>query len=106
MVHVQRIITPKRLKEYADRYPQARASLERWLLRVRRGKWKTPADVKATFNDVDVVTVASGNPVYVFNIQRNEHRLIAAIHFNVSTVYVLRIMTHREYDRDHWKDEL
>jgi mRNA interferase HigB len=44
--------------------------------------------------------------VYVFNIERNRHRLIAAIHFNTETVYVLRIMTHKEYDRDRWKDEL
>jgi mRNA-degrading endonuclease HigB of HigAB toxin-antitoxin module len=32
--------------------------------------------------------------------------LIAAIHFNMQTVYVLRIMTHREYDRGRWKEEL
>jgi hypothetical protein len=52
------------------------------------------------------VTVASGRTLYVFNIQRNRHRLIAAIHFNTQTVYVLQIMTHREYDRSRWEDEL
>ena len=68
--------------------------------------WNNPAHLKAAFNDVDPVTVASGRTVYVFNIERNRHRLIAAIHFNTETVYVLRIMTHREYDRSRWKDEL
>lgn len=106
MYRVRRIITPRRLIEYAGRYPQARASLETWLFRVRCSQWKNPADVRAAFNDVDIATVASGNPVYIFNIQRNEHRLLAAIHFRVSTVYVLRIMTHREYDRGRWRDEL
>ena len=62
--------------------------------------------LKTSFNDVDPVTVNSGRTVYVFNIEHNRHRLIAAIHFNTQTVYVLRIMTHREYDRERWKDEL
>jgi mRNA interferase HigB len=42
----------------------------------------------------------------VFNIEHNRHRLIAAIHFNTQTVYVLRIMTHQEYSRNRWKEEL
>ncbi len=102
---MKRIIAPKRLTEYAAKFPQARPSLDTWLARVRAAEWRTPADVMKTFNDADMVTVASGNSVHLFNIQRNEHRLIAAIHFRTSIVYVLRIMTHREYDRDRWKEE-
>lgn len=77
-----------------------------WLRTIRRGEWKNASDLKATFNDVDGVTVYSGRIVFVFNIEHNRHRLIAAIHFNTQTVYVLRIMPHREYDRNRWKDEL
>ncbi len=101
-----RIITRKRLREYAALYPQAKASLEHWERTAKNAKWRTPAELKQTFNGVDPVTVASGNQVYVFNIQGNEHRLIAAIHFDKGRVYVLRIMTHRAYDRQQWKDEL
>lgn len=68
--------------------------------------WHSPTDLKATFAYVDPVTVASGRTVYVFNIQSNAHRLIAAIHFNTQMIYVLGLMTHREYDRQTWKDEL
>jgi len=32
--------------------------------------------------------------------------LIAAIHFNTGVVYVLRLLTHEEYDLDRWKNEL
>lgn len=103
---MRRIITQRRLREYARAYPQAKASLTTWQMRVMEARWATPADVRQTFNDADPVTVGSGNTVYVFNIQRNEHRLIAAIHFNTGMVYVLRIMTHKEYDRGRWKDEL
>jgi len=103
---MRRIITQRRLREYGDKYPQARASLATWAARVLDGQWTTPADLRISFNDVDPVSVTSGSTVYVFNIQRNEHRLVAAIHFNTGTVYVLRIMTHKEYDRGRWKDEL
>ena len=101
-----RIITKKRLREYAALYPKAKGSLEHWEHTVRNANWKSPAMLKQTFNDVDPVTVTSGNQVYVFNIQRNEHRLIAAIHFDKGRIYVLRILTHKDYDTQRWKDEL
>lgn len=103
---MSRIITQKRLRDYALTYPQAKASLEHWERTVLAAQWKSPHDLKATFKDVDPVRVKSGNVVYVFNIQRNEHRLIAAIHFNTALVYVLALMPHRTYDRGHWKEEL
>jgi len=103
---MKRIISPKRLTDYAAQYPTAEPSLRHWAKVAGQSDWRTPADLKAAFNDVDPVTVASGRTVYVFNIERNRHRLIAAIHFNTGMVYVLRLMTHKEYDRDRWKDEL
>jgi mRNA interferase HigB len=103
---MKRIVSPKRVKEYAARFPSAKPSLLTWLRTVRSAEWKNPADVKVTFNDVDPVTVISGRTVYVFNIEHNRHRLIAAIHFNTQTVYVLRIMSHKEYSRNRWKEEL
>ena len=105
-VPIKRIITQKRLREYARNYPPAKASLLHWEKTVLAAVWTSPSDLKQSFNDVDPVKVGSGNTVYVFNIARNAHRLIAAIHFNTEMVFVLRIMTHREYDRGHWKEEL
>ena len=103
---MRRIITRKRLRQYAARYPGARASLETWEKRTLAATWRCTADVRKTFPDVDPVKVASGKIVHVFNIQRNEHRLVVALHFNTGMVWVLRIMTHREYGRNVWKDQL
>ena len=36
----------------------------------------------------------------------NDFRLIAAVHFNTKVVFVLRFMTHAEYDKNTWKDDL
>ena len=101
-----RLITRKRLRDHAGRFPGTRASLARWEGIASAARWSTPNDVRQTFGDVDAVTVASGNTVYVFNIQGNEHRLVAAIHFNRSTVYLLRLFSHAEYDRRRWIREL
>jgi mRNA interferase HigB len=103
---MKRVVSPRRLREYASRYPTARPSLTRWLRIVQRAEWKNQAEVRENFTDADRVVVNSGRTVYVFNIEHNRHRLIAAIHFNTQTVYVLRIMPHNEYDRNRWKDEL
>jgi mRNA interferase HigB len=32
--------------------------------------------------------------------------LSTAIHYNTARLFVLRFMTHAEYDRDTWKDSL
>jgi mRNA interferase HigB len=42
----------------------------------------------------------------VFNIRRNDYRLITAAHFNRQIVYVMRFLTHAEYSKDRWKETL
>lgn len=103
---MKRIISRRRSRDYAAQYPAAASALDHWEKTTLGAHWDSPPDLKRTFNDVDPVKVASGNTVSVFNIHGNTHRLIAAIHFNTQLVYVLQLMTHKEYDRDHGKDEL
>ena len=101
-----RIIKPTRISEYWRRHPQARPSLEQWLLRTKAADWSSIADLRQTFPSADPVRVASGRTVIVFNIARNRYRLITAIHYNMRKVFVLRFLTHAKYDRETWKDEL
>ena len=42
----------------------------------------------------------------VFNVCGNTYRLVVAMHFNSQIACKLRFLTHAEYDRDDWKDEL
>jgi mRNA interferase HigB len=44
--------------------------------------------------------------VLIFNLRRNDDRLIAAAHYNRPIVYALRFMTHAEYSKDRWKETL
>jgi mRNA interferase HigB len=100
-----RIITIGALKQFWHIHPDSEKPLKDWYVKTDWAQWRTPADVKDTFRQVDFVKVKSGNTVFVFNITR-AYRLIAAIHFDYPRVFVLRILTHREYDRDQWKDQL
>jgi mRNA interferase HigB len=101
-----RIIKESFLKEMADGYPRAARALAEWIAAFKAAEFANPVQMKAVFHTVDPVIVKSGNTVYVFNIRRNEFRLIAAIHFNRQVVFTLRFFTHAEYDRQKWKEEL
>jgi mRNA interferase HigB len=56
--------------------------------------------MKAVFGSVDKV----GN-VYAFDVGGDKVRIIAAIHFNRSKVFVRYVLTHAEYDSGQWKDK-
>lgn len=101
-----RIISKKRLREFWEKHADARVSLERWYRITEEASWQKLTDVRQTLGSADQVTVASGCRVVVFNIAGNKYRLVAAIHYNARVVYALKVMTHAEYSKDTWKDEL
>jgi mRNA interferase HigB len=101
-----RLISRKRVREFAEQYPDAADALEKWRRVVGEAEWENLQDVRRVYPHADMVTVASGNPVTVFNVGGNKYRLIAAIHYNGQRVYVLRLLTHAEYSKNLWKDTL
>ncbi len=77
-----------------------------WYKVTKAAKWRNLGDTRSTFGHADIVRVGSGRTAVVFNIGGNKYRLITAIHFDRETVYLLRVLTHREYNRGKWKEEL
>ena len=73
---------------------------------VRGAAWKNSVAMKQAAPEVDPVKVQSGRTVDVFNIRRNEFRLIAAVHFNRQIVFTLRFLSHADYGKNRWQDEL
>ena len=80
--------------------------MDAWRRFVRAANWRNLVEVRITYPDTDLVRVRSGRQVLVFNIRRNDYRLIVAAHFNRQIVYTLRFMTHAEYSKDRWKETL
>jgi mRNA interferase HigB len=101
-----RIIKTSMLRKFWQDHPDAEASLRIWVGQAKAAQWRNFPEVRKTLPSADLVIVASGRPVVVFNIAHNRYRLISAVHFNTRIVYTLRILTHKEYDRDTWKKQL
>ena len=80
--------------------------MEVWRKTVKAADWHSLVDVRRSYPDTDAVKVRSGRTVLVFNIRRNDYRLIAAAHFNCQIIYTLRFMTHAEYSKGRWKETL
>ena len=95
-----RVITRKRLLEFAKKHPDCNTALDSWYKIVKHTKFNLFAELKQTFPSADQV----GN-LTVFNIGGNKARLIAAIHYNTSRVYIRYVLTHKEYDRGTWKEK-
>jgi mRNA interferase HigB len=101
-----RIIKTSMLKEFWEGHRQAEASLRTWAQQAKAAEWRNFAEVRKTFPSADLAMVDSGRPVVVFNIAHNRYRLIAAVHYSTRIVYTLMILTHKQYDRNAWKEHL
>jgi len=100
-----RIITVKRLREYARRHPTIATTLNHWTQLITDGDFANLVELRRALPTADQVKVASGRTVTVFNIT-NHYRLITAIHYNHQLVFILLLLTHTEYDHGHWKKNL
>jgi len=101
-----RVISIKRLKEFWKILPAARNSLEQWYKIVNGAKWLHFADLRKTFNHSDVATTDNEHSVVIFDVGGNKYRIIAAIHYDRGICYILRVLTHKQYDTNQWKKEL
>jgi mRNA interferase HigB len=101
-----RIIHGGTVKRWAEKYPDAAESLSAWLKNAELATWKSLHEVRHVYPHADPVEVDSGRTVVVFNIRGNRYRLITAIHYNRQVIYTLAFMTHAEYSKDRWKENL
>jgi mRNA interferase HigB len=103
-----RILTWRALRIFGEKWPAASAPLRDWYTITLRATWRNFADVRATFGQTDQTKVRSGQTVYVFDIGGNKFRLVAFVSYAKGKVYVLKVMTHKEYDKanQNWKNDL
>jgi mRNA interferase HigB len=92
------IISRKALRDFWERRPESQGPLTRWYTIVKTTDFKDFQELRTTFPNADWV-----DGLIVFNIGGNKYRLIAAIHFNRSRVYIRQVLTHEDYDQGAWK---
>lgn len=99
-----RVISKARLGRFWGQpgHEDAQGPLRAWYTHVnsKTVSWRSWADVKADFASASSV----GNCA-VFNIGGNKYRLVTRILYPSQKVFVLKAMTHEEYDKDKWKEE-
>lgn len=95
-----RVISHKKIQDFARRHADSKKPLEAWYKVVRHSNFGSFSELRKTFSNADQV-----GKLTVFNIGGNKYRLIAAIHYNRSILYIRGIMTHDEYNDDTWKEK-
>jgi mRNA interferase HigB len=94
------------VKRFAARFPQSAEWLRAWVKAVRNAQWKNLVELRKVYPSADAVKVKSKRTVIVFNVCGNKYRFIASIHFNTGKAHTLRSLTHAEYSKESWKDDL
>ena len=94
-----RIITRRRLLEFSKKHPNASATLDAWYRIVKRSEIPNFSKLREVFPSADKV-----DNLTVFNIGGNKIRLIAVIHYNTQCLYIRYVLTHKEYDKEKWKN--
>ena len=96
-----RIIARRTLREFVDArrgykdHPALKAAVDAWFDEVRKARWSSAADVKRSYAAASIVSADR----VVFNIKGNDYRLVVAIDFEKSIVWIIWIGTHRDYDK-------
>lgn len=95
------IISYKKIREFCKIHPRAETSMNHWYRIVKYEEFNDFSDIKNIFSSADQV----GNFV-VFNIGGNNYRLIAFIRYQLKRVFIRHILTHPEYDKGKWKEDI
>ena len=99
-----RVISKSRLRQFweSPNCGDSEGPLQAWYTHVsdKSVAWQNWSNVRASFGNADLV----GNCV-VFNIGGNKYRLITRILYPSQKVFILKVMTHKEYDEDKWKED-
>ena len=99
-----RVISKQRLRQFWEGRKTGSETAERdlssWYNTAKKVEWDNFASLRQTFGSADQV----GNCV-VFDVGNNRFGLIGRINYAKSIIYVLKVMDHAEYDKNHWIDQ-
>ena len=94
------VITKKALVRFWGLYADAKDPLKAWHSICEQSNFENIAQLKQSFRHADKV-----GKFVVFNIHGNKYRLVTTVHFKYRKIYIRDVLTHEEYDQDHWKRE-
>ena len=93
------MIALRTLREFWEVYPDAEQTLRDWNKLARSVNPNNFAELKATFGSVDLAKSKDDTLVFIFDVGGNKYRIVTRIDFEYRVMFVLKIFTHKEYDR-------
>ena len=96
-----RIIARRTLLQFVESRADSRdhkalkSAVDAWFAEASKAHWTGTADVKARYATASIVSADR----IVFNVKGNDYRLVVAVDFEKSIVWIKWIGTHRDYDR-------
>lgn len=87
-----------RARKFMKEHPESESPLSSWKRSVIHASWSSFPEVKETFNSADWYQGA-----IIFDLGGNNFRLIAICRFELSRLYIDKVLTHEEYDKGKWK---
>lgn len=100
------VIKLRALKAFWMVHADAERPLQDWYSFCRKARWRSLMDVRRAYPHADALAVRSGRIATVFNIAGNKYRLVALIDYRFQRMLVTHVLTHPEYDRGNWKDQI
>ncbi|NTW25928.1 MAG: type II toxin-antitoxin system HigB family toxin [Lentimicrobium sp.] len=92
---MERIFAKSTLRDFWKTYPDSEQYLKTWFDTAMNSSWKTPIEVKQTYDNASVLKDSR----IVFNIKGNSYRLFAKFNFEKQWIFIRFIGSHSEYDK-------
>jgi mRNA interferase HigB len=93
-----RIISKKPVRDFWEKHPEARLALEEWFKKANHCQAASFPMLLNTFGSADYV-----DGFTIFDVGGNKYRIAAVVHYDKQRIYIREVMTHTEYDRNHWR---
>lgn len=90
-----RVYSRRTLREFWERNPDAQQALQAWYINVKHANWKTPSDIKASYQTASFLA----NGRVVFNIKGNSYRVVVVVEYSHGSIYIRFVGTHSQYNR-------
>jgi mRNA interferase HigB len=88
------VISRKQLREFWERHPDSKDTLESWYADIKQANWKNPSDIKTIYRNASFI---ADNRV-IFNVKGNKYHLIVKVQYKFQIVYIRFVGTHEDYD--------
>jgi mRNA interferase HigB len=94
------VISRKKLEKFWQEHPDAEGPFKNWYNTCRKAHWQSLDEVQEVYPQADSVGDCT-----VFNIGGNKYRLISKTRYLAQRIYVIYVLTHKDYDKGKWKDD-